>query len=939
VVSGVFVDRVCLGLVAIGSLSIFATLPAQAETHELSSSTQPILIQAEEEPSLVHCQSSLANCQSSIVLDQPSLVHCQSSIVLDQPSFVDRRSSLVHCQSSLVIGHTASQKQAMSLEQSEAQVTNDQGQITNDPIPQLSELEQPITTIADWVAQIEASLVQITGVRVEETEAGLQVILETAEGSLDAPETRSIGNALIVDIPNAIIAEEFSQSEPIAGIALVSVTNLPDNRVRVAITGTDATPVAEVRSDEQGLVLAVTIGDADAAAEDDAIQVVVTGEQNTGYRVPDASVGTRTDTPIRDVPASIQVVPRQVIDDRAVTNLADALETTSGVNPETYGGYAFIPRIRGFNSFDAVFVNGSRREVVVFDNPTTDNIERVEVLRGPSSVLFGQGNPGGIINYVTRRPLEDPYYNFTLQGGSFNQIRPSFDVSGLLTDDESLLYRFIGSYTREESFVEFANSERYFLAPSLEWRITPDTTLAADLEFIDSSISSLTCGIPAVGDGVADIPRSRALCESGGFGNAFGKYDLQRYNLSARLDHQFSANWSARNTLFFGTYTVRRAGPSSSDFNESTGELQRVIANQNNSFTSFSNNLDVVGNFSTGSIDHRLLLGFEYSRQNTFRNFFFGGDYPSINIFDPDYSDIRFQFDSFPFNGRRKLLSTAYGFYLQDQISFTDNLILVLGGRYDIYEQETINRIEDTSSEQEFYVFSPRVGLVYQPVEPLSLYASFTQGFEPSSAVLFDGSDPDPQRSTQYEVGAKVEFGDLAATLAYFDITRTNIPTTDPANPDFSILTGEVKSRGVEFDITGEILPGWNITASYAYTDAFVSEDNTTPVGNRFDFVPRHSAALWTTYEIQAGVVEGLGFGLGLFYVDERQADLANSFSVPSYLRTDASIFYRRDNWRAQVNLRNIFDAEYFVGTNGFRAGGVMPGPPFSVVGSISVTF
>jgi iron complex outermembrane recepter protein len=633
------------------------------------------------------------------------------------------------------------------------------------------------------------------------------------------------------------------------------------------------------------------------------------------------------------------VVPRQVIEDRAVTNAADALETTSGVNPETYGGYAFIPRVRGFTSFDSVFVNGSRRNVLTFDNPTTDNIERIEVLRGPSSVLFGQGSPGGIINFVTRRPLEDPYYNLTLQGGSFEQIRPSFDISGPLTDDESLLYRFIGSYTREGSFVEFANSEIYFLAPSLEWRITPDTTLAADLEFIDSSISSLTCGIPAVGDGVADIPRSRAICESGDFGDAFGKYDLQRYSLNTRLEHQFSEDWSARNTLFFATSTVRRASPSTSEFNESTGELQRVASADDSSFLTFSNNLDVVGNFSTGFVDHRLLLGFEYSRQNTFRNIFFGGEYPSINIFDPEYSDIRFQFDSFAFTTRREQPRTGYGFYLQDQISFTDNLILVLGGRYDIYEQETINRITDTSSDQTFYNFSPRVGLVYQPVEPLSLYGSFTQGFEPSSAILADGSDPDPQRSTQYEVGAKFEFGDLAATLAYFDITKTNIPTTDPDNSEFSVLTGEVRSRGVEFDISGEILPGWNVTTSYAYTDAVVSEDNSPSEGNRFVFTPRHSAALWTTYEIQEGVVEGLGFGLGLFYVGEREADLANSFAVPSHFRTDASIFYRRDNWRAQVNFQNIFDVEYFVGTNEFRAGGVMPGPPFAVVGSISYTF
>lgn len=797
----------------------------------------------------------------------------------------------------------------------------------------------PATTLREWQAQIAQFPVRVTDVQLQAGEEGVTLTLITENGVLPIPEPRTLGNALIVDIANATLENAFSEANPTEGIALIEVTSLPGDQVRVAITGTDAPPVAEVRSEGQSLVFGVARGTI-AAEDEDEIEIVVTGDQED-YYVPDASVGTRTDTPLRDVPASIQVVPRQVIDDRGVTILSNALETTSGVNPENYGGgYSFYPRIRGFTGFNSVFVNGSRRTVFNsgFENPNIDNIERIEVLRGPSSVLFGQGSPGGIINLVTRRPLEDPYYSFTLQGGSFSQIRPSFDISGPLTSDDTLLYRFIGSYTRERSFVEFANSEIYFLAPSLEWRISPSTNLAVDLEFVDSSIAFI-CGIPAVGDGVADIPRSRAICESGDFGDLFNKTDLQRYSVSARLEHQFSQDWTARNTLFFTTYNLRSAGPNPSDFNENTGELQRQVGTIDNSFTSFSNNLDVVGSFSTGSVDHRLLLGFEYTRQNGFRNFFFGGEYPSINIFDPEYSDVRFQFDSFPFTVRREQPNTAYGFYLQDQISFTDNLILLLGGRYDIYEQETINRITDVSSGQTFYAFSPRVGLVYRPVEPLSLYASFTRGFEPSSAVLADASDPDPQQSTQYEVGAKLEFGDLAATLAYFDITRTNIPTTDPDNQEFSILTGEARSRGVELDLTGEILPGWNITASYAYTDAFVSEDNTTPVGNRLVFTPRHSAALWTTYEIQEGDVQGLGFGLGLFYVGEREADIENSFSVPSYFRTDASIFYRRDNWRAQINFQNIFNTEYFVGTNEFRAGGVMPGAPFSVVGSVSITF
>jgi len=236
------------------------------------------------------------------------------------------------------------------LEQPEDQMRNDQGQMTNAPISQLSELEQPATTITDWMAQIEALLVQITGVRVEESEAGLRVILETENGSLDVPETRAIGNALIVDIPNASLAEEFSQAEPIEGIALVNVSQLPGDRVRVAITGTDAPPVAEVTSEAQGLVLAVTLRDAAAVAEEDAIQVVVTGEQDEGYNPSSASTATRTDTQLRDIPQSIQVVPQEVLEDRNVRTLTEAVETVAGVvdSGDQFGAPSGSRTIRGF---------------------------------------------------------------------------------------------------------------------------------------------------------------------------------------------------------------------------------------------------------------------------------------------------------------------------------------------------------------------------------------------------------------------------------------------------------------------------------------------------------------------------------------------------------------------------------------------------------------
>lgn len=276
--------------------------------------------------------------------------------------------------------------------------------------------------------------------RVEETEAGLQIILETAEGSTlfqrhfvnVPPEMRSIGNALIADIPNATIAEEFSQANPIEGIALVSVTSLPNDRVRVAITGTDAPPTAEVTSEAQGLVLSVTSGEAGQATEEEAIQVVVTGEQDEGYNPSSATTATRTDTPLRDIPASIQIIPQEVIEDQGATTLIDAVRNNApGVSiSDDFGGLDagnFV--IRGFEQGN-IFRNGFR-DTGTYDVTDLADVERIEVLREPASILFGQLQPGGIVNIVTEQPLRQPTYTVEFTGGQFSFYRPEIDFSGI----------------------------------------------------------------------------------------------------------------------------------------------------------------------------------------------------------------------------------------------------------------------------------------------------------------------------------------------------------------------------------------------------------------------------------------------------------------------------------------------------------------------------
>ncbi|MEM8831544.1 MAG: TonB-dependent receptor, partial [Cyanobacteria bacterium P01_G01_bin.19] len=269
---------------------------------------------------------------------------------------------------------------------------------------------------------------------------------------------------------------------------------------------------------------------------------------------------------------------------------------------------------------------------------------------------------------------------------------------------------------------------------------------------------------------------------------------------------------------------------------------------------------------------------------------------------------------------------------------------LLVGGRYDFagFEEEFeitfAGELLSSSTDFDTEAFSPRVGFVYQPIEPISLYGSFSRSFVPNSSSTVDGELIEPERGTQFEIGVRGEFGDLVANLAAYDITKTNITRTDPDNLNFSIPIGEVTSRGVEFDVSGEPISGWNIIASLFFNDAFISEgDEDNPEDDALRNAPGSGASLWTTYEIQQGSLQGLGFGTGLFYAGDREAEIPNDFVLSSYVTVDASLFYNRDNWRAQLNFRNLFDEEFFESSQ--STVGIFRGTPFTVVGAVSVEF
>ncbi|WP_442944186.1 TonB-dependent siderophore receptor [Nostoc sp.] len=847
---------------------------------------------------------------------------------------------------------------------------------TTTKIKRLSEISRPVRNVKQLVSQLSTpetapttnEIVQVTGVKANPTAQGVEVILQTRKGQQLQVTNRSAGNSFIADIPNAQLrlpsgeAFRFRSQKPIAGISEITVTNFDANTIRVTAIGEASLPTVELSdSADEGLIFSVasvassapsqqapqtpqkpqagqpgsqTQPSLPSAQSDEPIELVVTGEQD-GYRVPDASTATKTDTPLRDIPQSIQVVPRQVLQDQQVTNLGEALRNVPGLaqgpNSASRGQFS-VPAIRGFDAGSNIFRDGLRDPTTAYVVPDVAGIEQIEVLKGPGSVLYGQGSLGGVINLVTKKPLSNPFYSAEFSVGSFNLYRGAIDLSGSLNDSKTILYRLNAAAQTTESFLDFYDEQKYFVAPVLSWQISDRTKLTLQAEYVNRPKKNGQSGIPAIGSVLpnpnGEIPRDRNISEPD------STDDQRSFRVGYDLEHRFNDNWQLRNA-FSATWLRReRNFIISTALAPDNRTLSRGINLGGDDQRFYNVDTYLVGKFATGSIQHQLVTGFNLTREESVFDIT-RRQAASLDVFNPVY---RQPLGSVTSRTDEADLTDTLGIYVQDQVTLADNMKLLLGLRFDTFKQTVDDRISNTNQEQSDHAFSPRVGIVYQPIPPISLYASYSRAFTPVTGTTFEGSAFQPEDGTQYEVGIKADLSDqLSTTLAFYELTRSNVLTTDPINPDFSIQTGEQRSRGIEFSLAGEILPGWNVIAGYAYTDATITQDNDFPVGNLLNNIPRNSFNIWTSYKIQRGPVRGLGFGMGFFFVSDRQGDLANTFELPSYFRTDAAIFYKRNQFQAAINFKNLFNVDYF--ESALNRLNVYYGDPFVVQGTISFTF
>lgn len=667
---------------------------------------------------------------------------------------------------------------------------------------------------------------------------------------------------------------------------------------------------------------------------------------NKDYNKSNATTATKTNKSLMETPHSIQVIPRQVIEDRKITTIEEFTDNVSGVQRFNWENGMSQYIIRGFYESSDRLYNGFRE----FNNsaPTdVSNIERVEVLKGPSAMLYGGGlQNSGVVNMVTKKPLDYAYNHADFTAGSYDFYRARIDSAGALTDDKSLQYRVNLSYKNANSFRDFISDENYFIAPNLLWKISEKDTVdfrfeynkfnyAYDPGFFVDNFNSV----------YKNLPISRNLSEPNQFNEG------STYRISYDYQHQFNDDWKFRQgfmtsqyEIAFGANKLSYASPNSDGVT-----LARSSSQGPQTTASYDLQNELYGKFQTWGIKHDFLFGIELFRGSYKSPRYISAEYvnQNFNPFNPVYGNDSKNITGI--NAWDNGIDNA-GIYVQDLLDITDKLKLTFGGRYDFFSTwNYYGPLDAPMPGQQVFdnEFSPRVGLLYELANSTSIYANWGNSFYPNGY----GRDKNnqkfkPTESEQFEVGMKNQFfdGRLTSTIAGYVITKKNNLTRDLSIIDetgsfpFSIAVGEQQSRGFEWDLAGEPLPGWRMIATYAYTNTEVTKDNNPDIlGNRLYSVPLNSTSFWSSYEIQSGLLKGLTGGVGVYYNSERYADLNNTVKLDDYVRLDAMVSYPvTKQVKLALNLKNLNDERYFDGDNGWI---LKPGVPFTALGTVEVNF
>ncbi|QGJ69235.1 TonB-dependent siderophore receptor [Planctomycetales bacterium 10988] len=650
-----------------------------------------------------------------------------------------------------------------------------------------------------------------------------------------------------------------------------------------------------------------------------------------GYYAESSTTGTLLDIPDLELPMTVDVVSEEVIEDQQILNFTETLRNVPGVVQAGDGIFGDRFFIRGLEVRSRDFRKNG------FLDPTYTprdfaNIERVEILKGPASVLYGSAAPSGTVNVITKKPLDAEFTDFNFQFGSFGQDRYVLDNNGYVTSDGKVLYRFIGAYENTGSFRDFASTERFLLAPSIRWLVSPDTMITWEVEIARNDRLGDT-GIPAINGDPLALPIERYVGEPA---NDF--LHTEDYRTSVVLNHRFNEDWSlyaGASTVFYEfpgsqTYPVAQVGPTQ------FFRLRQDFQDQENSSSLIVN---LTGDLCLGGLKHKVLFGTEQVYYDT--ESFFGGN--NLDFFDaanPVYNNPPVGPVAFSTN-YPVFRQVRHGYYFQDLVELNKHWQVLGGVRFDevdlTYDRNMIR------TEQRFERTTPRVGVVFQPIpDTLMTYFSYSRSFNPPGGGGF-GPTNDPRLAElgeSYEVGIKTRFLDyLILHAAGYHITRENVPYQQQVLPFGFFQTGTERSQGAEIELVGKISERWDLIANYAYTDTRLTDASNPDIffGQRQRNVPYNQSSIWSRYDLVDNGCQTIGAALGYVYVGDRTADVPGTVILDSYTRWDAGMYYRQGPIDAALYLENIFDIRYAASSiNEFQ---IYPGAPFSARAQIGVRF
>ena len=718
--------------------------------------------------------------------------------------------------------------------------------------------------------------------------------------------------------------------------------------------------------------------------------VEIIGRKETSYKNTSSFSGAKVNLALKDTPQSIGYVTKELILDQNATTVNDVVKNISGINQYSFYNDFSIRgnRVMGNKVVGGgMLLNGMKAQTSFWKPMSLANIERVEVIKGPASAMFGNASPGGVINRITKKPLSTRMRSITTSIGSFNTLKTYADFTGPANKSKTLLYRLNLGYETTDTFRDLQSSKNIIIAPSFSYLPTDKTRLNIDI-FYRNMNGKLDRAQSVFGDGdLYSTPISQSL-------SAANDYLKENFlNLTTSLVHQFSDNLTFNSVYLHSSYDEdlqehRQANAYVSKADGKTDYSKIVMTAQirkrnfrNNSFNNFFN-LKV----NTGEVKHNILLGYDYyltqmlpsSSEMQARGYLLKngkatnkfdktkiGQYvldadgnPKTNV---PYFDLTKgntgnglkDISKYIFEQNNMIPTTQYshGVYLQEQLEYKF-LKLLLSGRIENFTDELVDKKTYEVKKVSQMAFIPRIGLVAEVNKNINLYATWIKGFEPQSASV--QADPDryggpfdAEYSRLYEVGMKSEWFQkrLSATVAIFNLKKMNALYAAPIEnyPDRMEQIGEEVSKGIELDIAGFITPNWSIIANYSYNDAKITK---TKDGKERDFgmqrpnTPRHSGNLWMKYIIGKGIVKGLGFGAGYNFVTERFGQIdrrEHTVVYPSYGIVDAALYYKVQNIQLQANLNNVFNKIHWVG--GYDKLRSFPGAPRNVSITVSYKF